>query len=45
MKLDWEITGEAKGVDKVLNTFVPEEFHKELSEKYDIELPEKGKGR
>ena len=24
---------------------VPEEFYEELSEKYDIELPEKGKGR
>ena len=28
-------------VDKVLNAFVPEEFHKELAEKYDIELIEK----
>ena len=40
------VQNEFKGrVDKVLNAFVPEEFHKELSEKYDIELPEKSKGR
>ena len=32
-------------VDKVLNAFVPEEFHKELAEKYDIPVPAKAKGR
>ena len=25
--------------------YVPEEFKEELAEKYDIDLPEKGKGR
>ena len=30
---------------ELLEAFVPDEFHKELAEKYDIELPKKGKGR
>ena len=30
---------------ELLEAFVPEEFQEELAEKYDIDLPEKGKGR
>ena len=31
--------------ENLFEKYVPEEFHKELAEKYDIELPDKDKGR
>ena len=33
------------GMQNFLENYIPEEFHKELAEKYDIDLPEKSKGR
>ena len=33
------------GMQNFLENYIPEEFQEELAEKYDIDLPEKSKGR